>query len=180
MIYCRKCGAEIKEGAKYCSVCGTPVAIAETVESREAEILPQSGLKLALWGERFLAWLIDVLIIGAITGLLGLLTTFSFQSTMFGWPGWIPFFNINPNGVALFLYWMLMEGRYGQSFGKMIMRIRVTRLDGSRLGMGNAALESVGKAFLLPLDLLIGYFLYPGKRQRIFNYISETIVTKIT
>jgi uncharacterized RDD family membrane protein YckC len=180
MPYCRKCGAEIKDGAKYCSVCGTPVVITKTAESREAEIFPKSGLKLALWGERFLAWLIDVLIIGAITGLLGLLTTFSFQSTMLGWPGWIPFFNFNPNGVALFLYWMLMESRYGQSFGKMVMRIRVTRLDGSRIGMGNAALESVGKAFLLPLDLLIGYFLYPGKRQRIFNYISETIVTKVT
>jgi len=180
MPYCRKCGAEIRDEAKFCSVCGTPVAISDSKESVKKEFSPASGLKMALWGERFVAWLIDVLIIGAVTGLLGLVTTFSFQSTMFGWPGWIPFFNFNPNGVVLFLYWMFMESRYGQSFGKMVMRIRVTRLDGSRMGIGSAALESVGKAFLLPLDLLIGYFLYPGKKQRIFNYISETIVTKIT
>jgi uncharacterized RDD family membrane protein YckC len=71
-----------------------------------------------------------------------------------------------------------MESFYGQSFGKMVMRLRVTRLDGSKAGLGNAALESVGKAFLLPLDLLLGWFLYPKRKQRIFNYISETIVTR--
>jgi len=53
-------------------------------------------------------------------------------------------------------------------------------LDGSQIGMGHAALESVGKAFLLPLDCLLGWLIYPKRRQRIFNYISETIVIKET
>jgi len=75
---------------------------------------------------------------------------------------------------------MFMDGLYGQSFGKMAMRIKVTRLDGSQINMGAAALESVGKAFLLPLDCLLGWLLYPKRRQRIFNYISETIVVKVT
>jgi uncharacterized RDD family membrane protein YckC len=180
MTYCRKCGAEIKEGAKFCSVCGTAVAAPDSMESLKKETPPISGLTLATWGERFVAWLIDVVIIGAITGLLGLLTSVSLLTTIPGWPGWIPFFNFNPNGIVLFLYWMFMDSIYGQSFGKMIMRIRVTKLDGARVGMSYAALESVGKAFLLPIDLLIGYFLYPGKRQRIFNHISETIVVRIT
>ncbi len=179
MPYCRKCGAEIKEGAKFCNVCGTPVVAPESPESPSRGTQPVPQLTLATWGERFVAWLIDVAIIGAITGLFGLLTSLSLQSTMFGWPGWIPFFNFNPNGIILFLYWMFMESIYSQSFGKMVMRIKVTRLDGGRVGLGYAALESVGKAFLLPLDLLIGYFLYPGKRQRIFNYISETVVVRI-
>jgi uncharacterized RDD family membrane protein YckC len=73
-----------------------------------------------------------------------------------------------------------MDGSYGQSLGKMFMRIKVTRLDGSEIGMGNAALESVGKAFLLPLDVLLGWVLYPRRRQRLFNHISETMVIKIT
>jgi hypothetical protein len=38
--------------------------------------------------------------------------------------------------------------------------------------MGQAAVESVGKAFLLPLDCLLGWIL------RIFNYLSETIVIR--
>ena len=73
-----------------------------------------------------------------------------------------------------------MDGAYGQSFGKMVMRLKVTRLDGSKIGMGAAALESIGKAFLLPLDVLLGWILYPKRRQRLFSYISETIVVKET
>ena len=187
MTYCKKCGNELPEGAKYCIVCGTAVTAEETpaapttaapVEPAVSTTPEVPALKLAFWGERFLAWLIDVIIIGVIVGILGLFTaSFTWWS---GWPGWIPFFNFNLGGVIYFLYWMFMDGAYGQSFGKMVMRIKVTRLDGSPAGMANAALESLGKAFLLPLDCLLGWILYPRRRQRIFNYISETIVIKVT
>jgi uncharacterized RDD family membrane protein YckC len=73
---------------------------------------------------------------------------------------------------------MLMEGSTGQSLGKMVMRIKVVQLDGSPVNMGNAAVQSVGKAFLLPLDLLIGWIVYPRTRQRLFNYFSRTVVVK--
>jgi len=138
----------------------------------------EAGVKLAFWGERFVAWLIDAVIIGVVVGILGLLRlSFTWWS---GWPDWLPFFNFNLGGVIYFLYWLLMDGAYGQSFGKMVMRIKVTRSDGSQIGMGNAAVESLGKAFLLLLDCLLGWILYPRRRQRIFNYISETIVIKET
>ena len=74
---------------------------------------------------------------------------------------------------------MMIEGIYGQSIGKMIMKLKIIRLNGGRMGMSQAAVESIGKAFLLPLDCLIGWLLYPDKKQRLFNYISETIVIKI-
>jgi uncharacterized RDD family membrane protein YckC len=186
MPYCKKCGNELPEEAKYCPVCGTAVTVEETPAAPVAPAVSTTpevpGLKLAFWGERFLAWLIDVVIIGVIVGILGLFTWFVGQSFTWwsGWPGWIPFFNFNLGGVIYFLYWMFMDGAYGQSFGKMVMRIKVTRLDGRPVGMANAALESIGKAFLLPLDCLLGWLLYPGRRQRIFNYLSETIVIKVT
>jgi uncharacterized RDD family membrane protein YckC len=180
MPYCKKCGNELPEEAKYCPVCGTPV----TMEAAPTPAVPvasqPSGLKLALWGERFIAWLIDVIIIGVVVGILGLFSLLAGVTWWSGWPGWLPFFNLNVGGVLYFLYWMFMDGAYGQSFGKMIMRLKITRLDGSQIGMGNAALESVGKAFLLPLDCLLGWILFPKRKQRIFNYISETIVIKET
>jgi uncharacterized RDD family membrane protein YckC len=74
---------------------------------------------------------------------------------------------------------MLMEGLYGQSLGKMIMKLKVTRLDGKPTNLTQAAIQSVGKAFLLPLDCILGWILYPTKRQRLFNYLSETIVTRL-
>jgi uncharacterized RDD family membrane protein YckC len=179
MPYCQKCGTELPEEAKYCPVCGTAVTTGEAPVATPMSTAPvapvSSGLKLAFWGERFVAWLIDAVIVGVVVGILGLFVSLSWWSA---WPSWIPFFNFN--GVFLFLYWLFMDGSYGQSFGKMVMRIKVTRLNGSQIGMGNAALESLGKAFLLPLDCLLGWILYPRKRQRIFNYISETIVIKET
>jgi uncharacterized RDD family membrane protein YckC len=58
------------------------------------------------------------------------------------------------------------------------MDLKVTRLDGSRIGYAQAALESFGKAFLLPLDCIIGWIASScsAKRQRLFNKLSNTIV----
>jgi uncharacterized RDD family membrane protein YckC len=178
MPYCRNCGAEIPPEAIYCPKCGTPVSATRYEQSTS----PRRRPALATWGERFVAWLIDVIIIGVIGLFLGLFSWFAAgQLTWWSaWPNWIPFFNFNPNGVILFLYWMLMEGFYGQSFGKMVMRIKVTRLQGEKINMSQAALESVGKAFLLPIDVLVGWILYPLRRQRLFSRLSETIVIKET
>ena len=186
MPLCKECGYELPEGAVYCPRCGTPVVKEETPAQAATSAGPAApispGLKLAFWWERFVAWLIDVILIGLVLSLVEALTFFSLRPFTFlpSWLDWIPFFNFGLSGVVNFLYWMLMDGAYGQSFGKMVMRIRVTRVDGSRVNMANAALESVGKAFLLPLDCLLGWILYPRRRQRVFNYISETIVVKIT
>jgi len=167
MPSCKYCGNELPEGASYCPKCGTPV-----------QATPP--LRLAFWGERFLAWLVDVVILGIIMAPISVLT-------WFGWPGfaiiprfpnWIPFLNFGLSNVIYFLYWMVMEGIYGRSLAKMLMRLKVTRLDGGPMDMGQAAIESVGKAFLLPLDLILGWILYPSKRQRIFNYLSGTVVLR--
>jgi uncharacterized RDD family membrane protein YckC len=180
MLYCNNCGAKIPGGAMYCPKCGTAVQI----QKMSAEVAVPAGapmLTLAFWSDRFVAWLIDVVIIGVISFVLGLFSWWTSLTLFPVWSWWIPFFNVGgPSGLLLFLYWTLMEGAYGQSFGKMVMRIKVTQLDGSRAGIGYAALESVGKAYLLPLDLILGWALHPKKRQRIFNYISKTVVTKIT
>jgi len=181
MPCCNKCGKELPEGAKYCTVCGTAVSTEEAPVTRVASADSSfSGVKLAFWWERFVAWLIDAVIVGVVVGILGLFSLFVGLTWWSGWPSWLPFFNFNVGGVIYFLYWLFMDGAYGQSFGKMVMRLKVRRLDGGQIGMGAAALESVGKAFLLPLDCLLGWLIYPKRRQRIFNYISETIVVKET
>ena len=101
--------------------------------------------------------------------------------TNYGLPSWTTFFfSFSLNSFILFIYWMFMEGLYGQSFGKMILRIKVTRLDGSPVDMGRAAVSSAGKAFFIFWDVLLGWIFYPRRRQRIFNYLSETIVIKVT
>lgn len=183
MPYCKNCGNELPEGAQFCPKCGTAVTKLEEPVVVAAPVPPVAApeLNLAFWGERFVAWLIDVVLIGAVFLVIGLFTFLSglTYGLVPGWPSWIPFFSFNPNGVVLFLYWMLMEGSSGQSLGKMLMRIKVVHVDGTPVNMGNAAVESVGKAFLLPLDCIVGWILYPRSRQRLFNRISRTVVVKI-
>jgi uncharacterized RDD family membrane protein YckC len=179
MPYCKKCGNELAMDSKFCPKCGTPVESVQAAPSGYATpSAPESGPRLAFWGERFVAWVIDIIIISVLMGALGLFTWFATGAFTWwsNWPSWVPFFNVG--SVVYFLYWMLMDGAYGQSLGKMILRLKVTRLDGSRIDMGHAALESLGKAFLLPIDVLLGWILYPRRRQRLFNYVSETIVVQ--
>jgi hypothetical protein len=61
----------------------------------------------------------------------------------------------------------------------MILRIKITDLYGNRANTKSAAIESFGKAFLLPIDVLLGWIFTNNKRQRIFNRLSNTIVIKL-
>ncbi len=180
MRYCSKCGTELPEGAVFCPKCGTAVAEEARVPPAESVTTAAPSLKPALWGERFVAWLIDVVILNfilAVVGLILFLSPFALLSGGNDW-WWIALFNLRASGLVFFFYWTLTEGIYGQSLGKMIMHLRVTRLDGKPASVGQAAVESVGKAFLLPLDFLLGWALWPRRRQRVFNYLSETIVIR--
>ena len=80
---------------------------------------------------------------------------------------------------AFFAYWTYFEHTSGQSIGKRLLKIKST--DGSGMGVDikRAALESFGKSFLLPLDVILGWLFTNNKRQRIFNKISNTIVIKL-
>ncbi|WP_254272604.1 RDD family protein [Haloarcula marina] len=130
---------------------------------------------IASWDDRFLAWLVDVLLVGAVlaglgevAGLFAVLTGSLSLST--------PFAGLN--GLALFVYWTVLEGYQGQSAGKMVMNIAVTDERGDPIGYGTAAIESFGKAFLLPLDLIIGWLAYEEEGLRLFNKLSSTIVVE--
>lgn len=200
MPYCRKCGAELGEGAKFCTNCGASLAkfVKESEEAvtaycrncgaklpEDADYCPNCGqpvepvrpvrLALASWGERSIAWLIDVIILGILFGPWIALPAIVWAPPYLRW---IPFVDFGSRNVIFFLYWTFMEGIFGQSIGKMAMKIRVTQLNGKPTDIIHAAIESLGKAFLLPIDCIIGWFLYVTKRQRLFNYLSETIIVK--
>jgi hypothetical protein len=58
---------------------------------------------------------------------------------------------------------MLMDGICGQSIGKMALKLEVTRLNGEQPEMGYAAIESLGKVFLSPIDRIIGWIMFQNK-----------------
>ena len=59
------------------------------------------------------------------------------------------------------------------------MHLRTTDLNGRNIDLKTAAIESFGKAFLLPLDVLLGWILTNDKRQRIFNRVSDSVVVRL-
>ena len=52
-------------------------------------------------------------------------------------------------------------------------------LSGNKVDIKYAAIESFGKSFLLPIDVILGWIFTNNRTQRIFNRISNTIVVKL-
>jgi hypothetical protein len=59
------------------------------------------------------------------------------------------------------------------------LKIKATGLSGNDIDMKNAALQSFGKSFLLPMDVILGWLFTNSKRQRVFNNLSKTVVIKL-
>jgi uncharacterized RDD family membrane protein YckC len=81
--------------------------------------------------------------------------------------------------LLFFAYWTYFESTSGQSIGKKLLKIRTTDLAGNVPDIRNIAIQSFGKAFLLPIDVLFGWIFTNDKRQRLFNRASDTIVTRV-
>jgi uncharacterized RDD family membrane protein YckC len=146
---------------------------------------------LASWIDRFVAWLIDVVIVSIGLGILFALISIPFWAAVsqsfdngntymnmasrnLGAP-WLPYV---VSSIVYMAYWTYFECTSGQSIGKRVMHLRTTDLNGNTPDLRTAAIESFGKAFLLPIDVLFGWIFTNDKRQRIFNRVSDSIVVK--
>jgi uncharacterized RDD family membrane protein YckC len=144
---------------------------------------------LANWRDRFLAWIVDFILVSIALAVL-------FAAIAI--PIWFFFHyddemsaaarayqNVQPlhyiiSSLAFFGYWTYFEYTSGQSIGKRLLKIKTIDLSGgNRIDIKSAAIESFGKAFLLPIDVILGWIFTNNKRQRIFNRISNTIVIKL-
>jgi uncharacterized RDD family membrane protein YckC len=139
---------------------------------------PEKTLFLGKWSTRFWAWLIDfILVILFLNIVRGIFAPFWIIPLYIDFQRWEPF-EFGFQTFFFFAYWTVMEGFRGQSIGKMVMNLRVVNRDGTKINYTTAAIESFGKAFLLPLDCLIGWLGMPATKLRVFNRISNTIVIK--
>ncbi|MFC6974739.1 hypothetical protein ACFQL1_08670 [Halomicroarcula sp. GCM10025709] len=59
------------------------------------------------------------------------------------------------------------------------MDIAVTDERGDEIDYGTAAVESFGKAFLLPIDCLVGWLAFEKEGLRLFNKLSSTVVVEV-
>ena len=78
------------------------------------------------------------------------------------------------------MYFGIVEGKYSTTLGKQALGlITVSEATGNKINFGEAFLSAIGKAFLLPIDVIIGLIMKepPTGRQvtlnqRLFQRIS--------
>jgi len=142
--------------------------------------VPEKTIYLASWSSRFWAWIVDIILVILFLNIIrGVFEPFFSLPLLwdFGNKNW-GVFAVGFESIFFFAYWTVMEGFRGQSIGKMVMNLKIVNRDGTKINYMTAALQSLGKAFLLPLDCLIGWLAMPGTKLRVFNRISNTIVIK--
>jgi len=138
-----------------------------------------SKIIIAKWTDRFLAWLIDFLIVSIISTSI-ILASFGTMDYEFGEDiFWAESTQYIPTSILFFVYWTILEYKTGQTIGKKILNLKVVNMYGKKPDLKGIMISSFGKSFLLPIDLVLGWFLTNEKRQRVFNKLGDTLIVKI-
>lgn len=85
-------------------------------------------------------------------------------------------------GFALsFAYYVVFTGHCGQTPGKMALRIKVIRRDGSQIGYGYAAYREIICKFISGIILGIGYLMvaFDEQKQGLHDRMADTYVIKL-
>jgi len=140
-----------------------------------------SELILASWRDRFFAWLIDFIIVTIGIEILFYVATFPlwFDSNPDRWYRGGLSVRFVVRSLIFLAYSTYFESTSGQSLGKRIFHLKTVGITGQTVNIRDALLESFGKSFLLPIDLILGWIFTNDKRQRIFNRVSNTLVIKL-
>jgi len=138
-----------------------------------------SKILLAKWTDRFLAWLIDFIIVSIISTSIIFASfgtiDYEYDDEVF----WAESTQYIPTSILFFVYWTVLEFKTGQTIGKKILSLKVTDISGNSPSLKGIIIGSFGKSFLLPIDVVLGWILTNEKRQRIFNKLGDTLVVKI-
>ena len=136
-----------------------------------------SKIILAKWKERFFAWIIDFIVISLISTSIFFLSflylDYNFENFITNDGMYIP------TSVMFFSYWIILEYKTGQTIGKKMFNLKITNIHGEKPNLKEVMISSLGKSFILPIDVVLGWMLTNEKRQRIFNKLGETLVVKI-
>ncbi len=186
---CKSCGVIYSKFQEQREENGQAPKVADTLNDNLAELrrsavslTPQSQPKAGFW-IRVVASLLDSfllavvqfalsLLIGLIIGMLGISVEGDPAINIVIW-----LFGASISiGYAVFF-----TGYCGQTPGKMALRIKVIRTDGSQLSYGRAALREVLGKFISGILLGIGYLMviFDNQKQGLHDKIADTYVIKL-
>jgi len=135
-MYCSNCGTELQPNQAVCAKCGTrvPFTRAQPAAAAAATVRPADVPYADFW-VRLGAFVIDSILLTIIWILVPVVVR------MAGLPMWLVLLPI----LVYFLYYALFESSNSQAtLGKMALGIKVTDLQGERIGFGRALGRSMG------------------------------------
>jgi uncharacterized RDD family membrane protein YckC len=136
-------------------------------------------------GRRLLALIIDAILLGIVNFIIGLI----FHAGMTNTNG-VMSYNSSGPGAALqiiipIVYFIVMEAMWGATLGKMVLGIRIVKLDGSPIGWGESIIRNLLRIiddipFFIPY--LLGAILIwtSPTRQRLGDRVAKTVVVRRT
>jgi uncharacterized RDD family membrane protein YckC len=144
-----------------------------------------TGAHLSGWGRRAVALLVDGLVVAAIWAVT-IAWAFTTEDPVTGEisdaAGLMVFFAVFLAGP---IYEWVMVGRWGQTLGKMALRVKVRRgEDAGRVGyaraLGRVASFSLLAFFTLPILLAYLWPLWDKRNQTLYDKMANTIVVRVT
>ena len=136
-----------------------------------------SKIILAKWKDRFLAWLVDFIIISMISTSIFFI---SFLYLDYNFENFISDDGMYvPTSVMFLAYWIILEYKTGQTIGKKMFNLKIVNNSGGKPSLIEVIISSFGKSFILPIDIILGWIITNEKRQRICNKLGNTLIIKI-
>ena len=208
MAFCTNCGAQNQDNAQYCTGCGSPIRVA--LATPPGQLSPVSGAPpplavpyatagpplppgatYALWADRVVGYVIDLVLVGVGMGVLYLVLGGLF-AMMAGLGSniaggmccmMILLFPVSSLLVGLFNGVYLVAQR-GASIGQGVMNLKVVDINGNLLSTGTAFIRLIARVALgfVPmvgplLDLL--WPLWDEKRQTLHDKAVGSYVLKL-
>lgn len=175
-LFCPNCGLERTPESQFCSECGvrfrTEIAapsvsssplVAEVVSSASGN----AGRNFAGFWIRFVAWIIDMVIVVFIQKLVLFAVIFGPLSVLVGMS--MPF-----------VYFIILTAAYGRTAGKMVTGIEVIEIDGAIPSVGRVIVrETLGK-FVSIAPLMLGYLWigFSSEKRGRHDSIASTYVVR--
>jgi uncharacterized RDD family membrane protein YckC len=203
-MLCPTCKSANASGAATCATCGSVLppeqergsaatvtsAAAPTVHPANARAVPDSapdatagGPALASLGDRLIATVLDMIVIGAAFAVIGSWvaarrggeTAQGFDLT--GRPAAIV---ILLAGLVAFVYYWLAEWMFGATLGKAIVSLRVRDLAGQPIGPRASFIRTLARLIDAFAVYLVGYLvaIFSKRRQRLGDHLAHTVVVQ--
>ncbi|WP_051689738.1 RDD family protein [Pelobacter seleniigenes] len=144
-----------------------------------AEALPKAGFWI-----RLVAAVVDMIIVFSLQFVLGAVLAFAGIVSLGFSEGSVGTLTVLVQifSYALsFAYSIVFTGYCGQTPGKMALRIKVIRRNGSQIGFGRAAFREIPAKFIAAIIFGIGYLMvaFDEQKQGLHDRMADTYVIKL-